>query len=235
MGKKLTFRRSRSGARMRIRARTRILPVWLLLMAAGGGMAWTQGSPVPAYPAGTAYAADLADLLGSGEQDQTSAPYAGLRPSGPAQVGSNPQGDGGHLAQWMKRHSWMTLEQLQQALNKEPGFDLLPPEAQYRMHQRLAQLYAMQPLQRQRTLAHVEAMERLTPQQRSQVRGALQQLGSLPLAQRQQVIRLFRELRSFPPRQRWRLLNSPQLDWMDYNERTVLTNLVRLAPLLPQQ
>ena len=246
MGKKQTFRRPKNGARMRIR----ILPAWLLLMAANGGMAWAQGSSAPADPMGSIYAADSAGPRGGTGQAETSAPYAGGQPPAPALQGQspgqnagsapsratpNPQGGGDHLAQWMNRHSWMTLEQLQQALNQEPGFNLLSPQAQYRMHQRLAQLYAMKPLQRQRTLAHIEAMERLTPQQQAQVRGAMQQLGALPLAQRQQVIRLFRELRSFPPRQRWRLLNSPRFDWMDYHERTVLTNLVRLAPLLPQQ
>ncbi len=248
MGNKLTFRRLRNGVRMGIR----ILPAWLLLMAAGGGMAWPQGRSAPAYPTESAYATDAADPMGVGEQPETSVSYAvGQQPApapapqgqpleqnagaSPNRVEPNPQsGGGGHLAQWMNRHSWMTLEQLQQALNQEPGFNLLSPQAQYRMHQRLAQLYAMKPLQRQRTLAHVEAMERLTPQQRSQVRGAMQQLASLPLAQRRQVIRLFRELRSFPPRQRWRLLNSPQFDWMDYHERTVLTSLVQVAPLLPQ-
>ena len=129
----------------------------------------------------------------------------------------------------------MTLEQQQQALNREPGFNQLSPQAQYRMHKRLAQLYAMQPLQRQRTLAHIEAMERLTPDERSQVRGAMEQLGSLPPLQRRQVIQSFRQLRSLSPQQRWRILNSTQFDWMGYGERTVLTNLIRIAPMLPPQ
>ncbi|MGC9198245.1 MAG: DUF3106 domain-containing protein [Acidobacteriaceae bacterium] len=147
----------------------------------------------------------------------------------------NQSGGGDHLAQWMKRHKWMTLEQQQQALNQLPGFNLLSPQAQYRLHQRLAQLYAMQPLQRQRTLEHIEAMEQLTPSQQSQVRAALGQLGALPPAQRRQVIQIFRRLRQLPPARQWRAVNAPRFDWMPESERLVLTNLVRISPLLPPE
>ena len=146
-----------------------------------------------------------------------------------------PDGKGEHLAAWMNRHGGMTLQQQQQALDREPGFRELPPDMQMRMHQRLAQLNAMTPVQRQRTLEHAEAMERLTPVQRSEVRGAMQQLGSLPPNQRQQVIRRFQELRMMPPNQRMGMMMSPQYDWLNPAQRTVLTNLIQVAPMLPQQ
>jgi hypothetical protein len=146
-----------------------------------------------------------------------------------------PDGKGEHLAEWITRHSGMTLQQQQQALDREPGFRELPPDTQMRMHQRLAQLSAMTPVQRQRTLEHTEAMERLTPVQRSEVRGAMQQLGSLPPGQRQQVIRSFLELRMLPPNQRMGMMMSPQYDWLNPAQRTVLTNLIQVAPMLPSQ
>lgn len=247
MGKKLTFRRVKNGAGVRLLA-------WLLLMAAAdGGVLFAQWGGVPANSSGQAHPMAVGDgtggsaLYGAGQQ-QAPAPIvrgdqsggvideaAGQMKAGGGQTGPNRLRGGDHLAQWMKRHSGMTLEQEQQALNQLPGFNLLSPQAQYRLHKRLAQLYAMQPLQRQRTLDHIEAMEQLTPGERSQVRGALEQLGALPPAQRRQVIRIFRQLRQLPPGQRWRAVNAPRFDWMPDDERIVLTNLVRVSPLLPPQ
>ena len=128
-------------------------------------------------------------------------------------VGPNGRRGGEHLPEWMEQHQGMTLEQQQAALDREPGFRELPAQTQMQMHQRLAQLNAMTPEMRARTLAHTEAMERLNPAQRSQVRGAMQQLGSLPQDQRRQVIRSFRELRMLPPEQRFGVMNSAAL-WL---------------------
>jgi len=93
----------------------------------------------------------------------------------------------------------------------------------------------MTPEMRARTLAHTEAMERLDPAQRSQVRGAMQQLGSLPMEERRQVIRSFRELRMLPPEQRLGMMNTPRYGWLNYQQRTVLTNLIFIAPMLPPE
>ncbi len=98
-------------------------------------------------------------------------------------VEPNGRRGGEHLPEWMEQHRG-TLEQQQAALDREPGFKELPLQTQMQMHQRLAQLNAMTPEMRARTLAHAEAMERLNPAQRSQVRGAMEQLGSLPMDQR---------------------------------------------------
>jgi hypothetical protein len=162
-----------------------------------------------------------------------------VRPGVPAGqghlVGPNGRRGGEHLPEWMNQHQGMTLEQQQQALDREPGFRELPLQTQMQMHQRLAQLNAMTPEQRARTLAHTEAMERLTPVQRGQVRGAMEQLGSLPMDQRRQVIRSFRELRMLPPEQRMGMLSSARYAWLNYEQRTVLTNLIVVAPLLPPE
>ena len=58
--------------------------------------------------------------------------------------------DGEHLAQWMSGHNDMTLEQQQQALRREPGFNELPKATQQRFMERLSQLHAMPSDQRQR-------------------------------------------------------------------------------------
>jgi hypothetical protein len=150
-------------------------------------------------------------------------------------VGPNGRRGGEHLPEWMNQHGGMTLEQQQGALDREPGFRELPPQTQMQMHQRLAQLNAMTPEQRARTLAHTEAMGRLNPAQRSQVRGAMEQLGSLPMDQRRQVMRSFRELRMLPPEQRLGAMNSPRYGWLNYAQRTVLTNLILIAPMLPPE
>jgi hypothetical protein len=101
------------------------------------------------------------------------------------------------------------------------------------MRERLAQLNAMSPQERQRILAHTEVMERLSPEQRSQVRGAMQQLGSLPPGQRQEVARSFRQLRSLPPDQRMAAMNSDRCRSLNDAQRTTLSNLLRVEPMLP--
>ena len=102
---------------------------------------------------------------GSGGQQQRPAPIERQPPVGaPPGMGTGgglgqthlmgPDGRGEHLAEWMSLHSRMTLQQQQQALNREPGFRELPPATQIRMHQRLAQLNAMTP-ERCNIVAHV--------------------------------------------------------------------------------
>ena len=150
-------------------------------------------------------------------------------------VGPNGRRGGEHLAEWMNQHQGMTLEQQQQALDQEPGFLELPAQTQQRMHERLAQLNAMTPLQRQRLLEHTEAMERLTLGQRSQVREAMQRLGSLPIDQRRQVMRSFRELRQLPPNQRMVVMMSMRYSWMNTAQREALTRLIQVEPMLPEQ
>ena len=92
----------------------------------------------------------------------------------------------------------------------------------------------MPPEQRQRTIDHIEAMERLTPDQRQQVRSAMAQLGSLPPARRRAVARTFHEFRTMPPDQRRQIMNSPdfQRQFSD-QERGTLNNLMAIDPYLP--
>jgi hypothetical protein len=158
----------------------------------------------------------------------------GARLVGPSRAGLNgPKGE--HLAEWMNQHRNLTLEQQQQALGREPGFQELPAVTQQRMRERLSQLNAMTPNQRQRVLERNEAMERLTPDQRGQVRAAMEGLGSLPPEQRRPVAQSFRELRQLPPNQRMAAMLGPRYGWMNPAERTALLHLIQVEPMLPLQ
>jgi hypothetical protein len=233
--------------------------VWALLVGLLAGMSGAAGAQrrgVPMYRRAPSYAMAYSyQGRGFGGQQGQPAPIERRPPGGMAQpgrpyvvpgqqrfvpgqqhlVGPDGRRGGEHLSEWLSQHSGMTLEQQQSALDREPGFRQLPPQTQQQMHQRLAQLNAMTPEQRARMLEHTEAMERLNPAQRSQVRGALEQLGSLPMDQRRQVMRSFRELRMLPPEQRFGMLNSPRYGWLNYAQRTVLTNLIVIAPMLPPE
>ena len=155
-----------------------------------------------------------------------------LQSVGPSRANRNGR-TGDHLPEWMNQHRDLTLEQQQQALEREPGFRELPSPTQQRMRERLSQLNAMSPQERERIVDRTEVMERLSPQQRTEVRGAMQQLGSLPPNQRQMVARSFRELRQLPPNQRMAAINSERYRWMNDQQRTTLTNLIQVAPMLP--
>jgi hypothetical protein len=168
------------------------------------------------------------------EQPQASRPAPIVR----NENANNPAGahapKGEHLAEWMNQHSNLTPDQQQRALENEPGFRELPQATQQRMHDRLSQLNAMTPAQRDHLLARNEAMEHLTPDQRSQVRGVMQQLGSLPPDQRRVVARSFRELRDLPPDQRIAAMNSDRYrSQLNDAQRNTLTNLIRIEPMLP--
>jgi hypothetical protein len=113
-----------------------------------------------------------------------------------------------HLQQWMDRHSNLTPEQQQKALEREPGFRDLPPETQQRMRNHLNQLNSMPPEKRQRWLERNEAMARLTLPQREQVRDTMKQYRELPPDRKRQVARAFRDLHDVPEEQRQALLNS---------------------------
>ncbi|MGA8938122.1 MAG: DUF3106 domain-containing protein [Acidobacteriaceae bacterium] len=225
----------------------RALVLGLLAGMSGVVCAQRRGAPgfrrVSGYSIG--YSGAYANQNGQFSRQQRAAPIerrpplgAVVRPGAGGErhlIGPDGRRSGEHMAEWMSQHSGMTLAQQQQALDREPGFRQLPVQTQLRMHARLAQLNAMAPMQRQRYLEHTEAIERMNPVQRSEVRGAMRELGSLPLRQQRQVVRCFRELRMLPPRQRMGALASPQYAWLNYEQRTTLTNLIQIAPMLPTE
>jgi len=153
--------------------------------------------------------------------------------SGPI-AGPGPRRNQEHLAQWMERHSNLSLPDQQRALQNEPGFRDLPPQTQQRMLDRLTQLNNMPAEKRQRVIDRTEAMERLTLPQRQQVRGAMQQLGSLPQDRRRMVARAFRDLREMPEPQRQTILQSDRFHGeFSERERNALSSLLAVEPYLP--
>ena len=223
-----------------------MLPALLVGLLAGSvGHADAQRHATAAQRAPSVPRVEAASYPVAGGQQQAPAPIerrappatqptngAGGPHSGPNRANGNGR-RGEHLPEWMNQHRGLTLEQQQQALEREPGFRELPSPTQQRMRERLSQLSAMSPQERERIVDRTEVMERLSPEQRTQVRGAMQQLGSLPPNQRQMVARSFRELRQLPPNQRMAAMNSERYRWMNEEQRTTLTNLIQVAPMLP--
>ena len=140
-----------------------------------------------------------------------------------------------HLSQWMSNHGNLSLPEQQRALEREPGFRELPPEAQQRMRNRLTQLNTMSPERRQHLLARTEAMERLAPEQRQQVRSAMLGLSSLPEDRRRVVAHAFRDLRALPPDGRAAAFNTDPRFRQPFSpqERATLGNLLSVEPYLP--
>jgi hypothetical protein len=207
------------------------------LLAGWSGVVCAQHRAAYLFLQSPSYSMVAGNRMAGYRGQQQAAPIERRPPGVGEQHLVNPDGQRGgeHLADWMSRHSGMTLEQQQQALDREPGFRQLPPPQQLRMHEHLAELHSMSPGERGRLLEHTEAMERLTPFQRSEVRGALQQLGSLPLEQRDMVARCFRQLRTLPPSQRMGAMMSGRFSGLNPAQRTVLMNLIQIAPMLPPQ
>lgn len=207
------------------RRHVRTLPVLLSLIVLGSS-AW----PLAAHPQSQQTVQHPAPVVRQAPPAQPQHPASAQGDQFVAHSGQNQE----HLQQWMQSHGNLTLEQQQHALDNEPGFHQLSPEAQQRMHQRLTQLNGMSPEQRQRTYARTEAMERLAPEQRQQVRTALTGLGSLPKDRRMYVAREFRAMRDMPISERQAFLNSPAMraEFSD-QERLVLNNLFEAAPYLP--
>jgi hypothetical protein len=139
-----------------------------------------------------------------------------------------------HLGTWLQRHSNLTPEQQQRALQSEPGFNRLNPETQQKLVNRLHQLDRMPPNQRQRTLDRIEAMERLSPQMRQQVRASVQQFHALPEDRQRLVKKAFRDLREYPPEQRAAMMRSPQFAaQFTPQERGILSNILTVEPYEP--
>lgn len=210
---------------------------------AGGGMrgpAFHQQSFHQSAPQGFRQAAPQqqhqapVERRGQGGPQGQGQPQSQLAPIVRRNPQAQAQGEKGeHLQAWMNQHRNLTPEQQQRALDNEPGFRQLPQATQDRMHNRLAQLNAMNPNQRERTQNHIEWMERLSPDQRTQVRGSMEQLGALPPDQRRAVAQSFRDLRALPPDQRGAAMNSPQYQYMNPAQRAALNDLLRNESLIP--
>jgi hypothetical protein len=139
-----------------------------------------------------------------------------------------------HLGTWLQRHSNLTPEEQEKALQREPGFNRLAPETQQKLLGRLRQLNSMPPAQRARTMDHIEAMESLTPQMRQQVNSSVQEFRMLPPERQRLMKKAFRDLREYPPEQRAAMMNSSQFQsQFNPQERVIMGNLLTVAPYRP--
>lgn len=139
-----------------------------------------------------------------------------------------------HLGTWLQRHSNLTPEQQEKALQSEPGFNRLAPETQQKLLDRLRQINHMPPAQRARTMDHIEAMERLTPQMRQQVLRSAQELRTLPPERQRLMKKAWRDLREYPPEQRAAMMNSSQFQaQFSPQERYIMGNLLSVEPYRP--
>jgi hypothetical protein len=179
--------------------------------------------------------AALAALLMTGfvpravAQQPRPAPHSSPQPGFPGihHPGKNQE----HLLQWMDRHSNLTPDQQQKALEREPGFHDLPAPTQDRMRERLSQLNNMSPDRRRRWLERNEAIARLAPQQRQQVRDTMKQFRDLPPDRKREVARAFRELRDLPPDQQQNLLRSDRYrTQFSPQELDALSGLISIEP-----
>lgn len=145
--------------------------------------------------------------------------------------GANNQG---HLAQWMERHSNLSVAEQQRALENEPGFHDLPAQNQQQLRDRLAQLNNMTPQQRSQMLERNELLESRTPQQRAQFRSGMEQFNALPQSRKLLFKKAFRDLREMPPAQRDTVIDSaPFRSQFSDPERSALKNVLAVEPYPP--
>ena len=159
-----------------------------------------------------------------GRENFRPGPSSGIRPGG-----------GQHLPQWFAQHGGLPVDQQEQALRREPGFERLPPEQQQHLIDRLQRLNLQPPAQRQRMMERNERFEALPPERQQEVRGAGQALGQMPPDRREAVRQAFRDLRNLPVEERANALNSARFQ-AEYSpqERTVLNNLLSIEPYQPR-
>lgn len=154
-------------------------------------------------------------------------------PRGPEQPGyarpnSQPKPAGQqHLNEWLRQNQGISTQEQISRLQREPGFNRLPPDQQRRLVQRLRQVDQMPPEQRRRVLEHIENMERLSPPQQQAVRWSASRLGQLPPSRQQAVREAIRSLRDVPPPYRQAQLYSPRYAaQLTPEERGIVGNLL---------
>lgn len=112
--------------------------------------------------------------------------------------------------EWLRQHRGQPVEQQQKELQRDPGFQKLPPERQQKLQDRLRQFNNMPPQQQERVLNRMEQFDRLTPQQRQEARSLQERMKDVPEDRRRAMRTAMRNLRQMPPDQRQQVMNSNQ-------------------------
>jgi hypothetical protein len=133
------------------------------------------------------------------------------------------------LEQWMQQHSNLSPADQQRALQSDPSFRALPPQAQLRTLNELRRLQSMNPQELNRR----RALLRMTPQQQQQFNTTMQQYAALPPARQRLVGRAFAALRRVPPPDRAAAMSSflPLRQLSPYELQT-LQNLLTWEPYM---
>ena len=124
------------------------------------------------------------------------------------------QGPGPHEGDWLRQHQDQTLEQQQQALRSDPGFQKLPPQRQQQLMNQLQRFSQMTPEQRQTMLQRMETWEHLTLDQKQQALVVWNRFRQLPDDRRDQVHKVYQRLMNMPQDQRQQFMNSERFRGM---------------------
>jgi hypothetical protein len=116
-------------------------------------------------------------------------------------------------------------------LRSDPSFKRLNPTDQQRLVQQLHQVNQLPEEQRERRLARVDMLEKLSPQERMQINLSQRRLTAMPQERQALMKSAFRDLRSVPLEQRQTVLNSSRYQGVfSPDERGILTDLLRVEP-----
>ena len=133
------------------------------------------------------------------------------------------------LEMWMQQHRNLSPADQQRALQSDPSFRALPPQAQIRTLNELRRLQGMNPQELNRR----RALLRMTPQQQQQFNVTMQQYAALPPARQQLVGRAFAALRRVPAQDRAAAMSTfPPVQRLSPYELQTLQNLLAWEPYM---
>ncbi len=141
------------------------------------------------------------------------------------------RGPGRHGGDWLRKMHNLPADQQERALQNDPEFQRLSPEAQARLRERLRQFNKLSPEQRERMLNRWEQFEHLTPEQQQQARRLHQRMRELPEARRRMMYRALQHLRDMPAGERQRVLASDRFrNMFSDEERNLLRGMAEMGP-----
>ncbi len=161
---------------------------------------------------------------------------AGNHPSNSQPAQQNHQNHAGQksanrLGDWLRDHKDMPLDQQEKLLEKDPGFQKLPPQRQAELKDRLRKFNSLTPAQRDRALNRMQFMASLSPAQRKELREANQQLQTLPDDRKVMVHKALRNLRHMSPQQRQQELQSDRFkSTFSDQEQGIVKRLAEITP-----
>ncbi|MGH8459138.1 MAG: DUF3106 domain-containing protein, partial [Nevskiales bacterium] len=99
---------------------------------------------------------------------------------------------GRHGGDWLRKMHNLPADEQERALQNDPEFQRLSPEAQARLRERLRKFNNLPPEQRERMFDRWERFEHLTPEQQQRARRLHHRLRELPEARRRMRYRALR-------------------------------------------